>query len=875
MARKLLHLLFVLLISCAAQAEDLCVATYNVRYKNTSDNTAGNGWDARKAYLIGLINFQQPDLLGVQEAMHVQMTDMANGLSGYTYIGVGRNDGATSGEYSAIFYRKERMMLVDWGSFWLSDTPNKPSKGFPSAGGSTTYYRICTWGKFYDKVSCSLVYHFNTHLDLDETNRQQSYYLIKSKIEEIVGNKADPVIVTGDLNAVQTSDSYKLFYNSGFLYDSYNRAKQKFITEGTCDGFNADNIQILSSGEMRRIDHIFVTKAFNVEHYGVLNPCYYSTSGTSTYQKRRYSDHDCVIAKVSFRTILPADFEATPPPFANGAYQISTAQQLQAFSCIVNGKSGFEQESSAKAVLTADIDMSGVTGWEPIGTSSLPYEGTFDGQGHAIENLTINTGNSYSGLFGKTSGAIIKNFRLSGMLTVAEETLEHGIVGYAENTTIQDVHSALNITTDAANGETKHIGGVAGTIASISKLNRCSFAGTLTDAGTNTVGGIAGYADQSNNNINYCINYGTVHTDGDESYAGGILGYTNYSGFRIQSCANIGDVSGNAAFAGQIIGRQAKTMTAPPSNLYYMSDGIAPFGSATNATSATGAASATPEDVACGKLTAALNAGKAESNMIFFQNLNAGEQTDAYPVIGGQPEHKAVFVGTLGTKKYDGDSKDYNFYVNRDGLLAELPLDNGFSTPVAFTAVHASYRNEQSAEWGTICLPFVVESTDNIQFYEVVPELTDGSLLAVAPSAMLEANTPALYKLSGGQFEVEASNVAVAIPPSPMAVSANNFTLLGAYDTQHATEGYVLSGDAFQYVSDDIVTNPFEALLTSNGAVPQVTTLHICDATGLVTIEHATPSSSQTAYDLAGRKVAGNHLKKGIYIINSQKYIRK
>ena len=515
MARKLLHLLFVLLISCAAQAEDLCVATYNVRYKNTSDNTAGNGWDARKAYLIGLINFQQPDLLGVQEAMHVQMTDMANGLSGYAYIGVGRNDGATSGEYSAIFYRKERMMLVDWGSFWLSDTPNKPSKGFPSAGGSTTYYRICTWGKFYDKVSCSLVYHFNTHLDLDETNRQQSYYLIKSKIEEIVGNKADPVIVTGDLNAVQTSDSYKLFYNSGFLYDSYNRAKQKFITEGTCDGFNADNIQILSSGEMRRIDHIFVTKAFNVEHYGVLNPCYYSTSGTSTYQKRRYSDHDCVIAKVSFRTILPADFEATPPPFANGAYQISTAQQLQAFSCIVNGKSGFEQESSAKAVLTADIDMSGVTGWEPIGTSSLPYEGTFDGQGHAIENLTINTGNSYSGLFGKTSGAIIKNFRLSGMLTVAEETLEHGIVGYAENTTIQDVHSALNITTDAANGETKHIGGVAGTIASISKLNRCSFAGTLTDAGTNTVGGIAGYADQSNNNINYCINYGTVHTDGD------------------------------------------------------------------------------------------------------------------------------------------------------------------------------------------------------------------------------------------------------------------------------------------------------------------------------------------------------------------------
>ena len=161
--------------------------------------------------------------------------------------------------------------------------------------------------------------------------------------------------------------------------------------------------------------------------------------------------------------------------------------------------------------------------WQPIGTSSTPYTGSFDGQGHSVQNLVIKTNKSYSGMFGNTSGATIKDFHVSGTLTVGEGSMEHGIVGYAANTKITDVHSTLNITSGKANNDTRHIGGIAGSLASGSSISRCSYAGTLTDAGTNTIGGIVGYADGSNNIITHSLNSGKVQTKGNETCTGGIL----------------------------------------------------------------------------------------------------------------------------------------------------------------------------------------------------------------------------------------------------------------------------------------------------------------------------------------------------------------
>ena len=640
MRNKLLYLILMLFVPCtmfnigSLMAQEITVCSYNLRYKNTNDTNAGNGWNTRRNYLAKLVSFQQPDLLGVQEAVNSQMNDMASRLDGYAYVGVGRDNGATSGEYSAIFYRKETMVLLDNGDFWLSDTPYKASKGFPSQGGSTTYNRICSWGKFFHKPTGTVIFHFNTHMDLDETNRQQSYYLIKQKIQEIASTTS-PVIISGDYNAVQTGDAYKLFYNSGFLYDCFERAKQKFITNGTCPGFDANNYSTVS-GDYRRIDHIFVTRtAFNIEHYGVLNSCYYSEDGSADYHVRAFSDHSPVLVKLTLKKPEMAELPTTPPPLVNGVYQLSTPEELQTFSYIVNGIAGFSKNPAAKAVLLNDIDLKGKTTWSPIGNSSSPFTGTFDGQGHSITNVAVKTNKSYSGLFGNTSGATIKDFYVDGTLVVAEGSSEHGAVGYASNTTITDVHSALNITTNKANDETRHIGGIAGSMASGSNISRCSYAGTLTDAGTNTIGGIVGYADGSNNIISHALNSGRIQAKGSTTLAGGILGYVNYANFNISHCLNVGNVTGAKDYAGQIVGRQVKAMTTLPTDLYYLETGtLDPFGTGTEAASIAGATAVNEEQLASGEVCYNLNGDQSE--IIWYQTLpgsDATVQADAYPVL--------------------------------------------------------------------------------------------------------------------------------------------------------------------------------------------------------------------------------------------------
>ena len=570
MKHKLLWLTCLLAAFLQAQAQELTVCTYNVRYDNNGDVTAGNGWTSRRTYLINFMNFQQPDLLGVQEALVGQVKDMANGLNGYGYIGVGRTDGAESGEYSAIYYRKERMVLLDWGYFWLSDTPYKPSKGFPDEGGSTSFYRIATWGKFFDRVTGTPIWHFNTHFDLDETNRQQSYYLMKQVIEEKASRTA-PVIVTGDFNAEQTSGAYSLFSNSGFLYDCYSRTKQRFMNDGTSGGFNANVVEYLSNGELRRIDHIFVTRAWNVDHYGVLNPCYYATNGTATYHERKYSDHNAVVAKISLRYPENGELDTSLPPVSDGIYQISTAGELQAFSRIVNGLGGYEQDVKAKAALTGDIDLADMTDWKPIGTAAKPFQGSFDGQGHAVRNLSLSTHDSRSGFFGSTSGATIQNFSIDGNLTFQDGT-GCGVVGWTEGSTVRQVHSSLNI---AVPGMSSHVGGVIGSMRTGTKAIACSFNGTITETGgsTDCIGGIAGYTNE-NCLVENCANYGSVSFTAAGAYAGGIIGYVNNNSFAgVKNCLNVGPVrvaSGTSTYGGAIGGRLRNFNSTVFQNNYWL-----------------------------------------------------------------------------------------------------------------------------------------------------------------------------------------------------------------------------------------------------------------------------------------------------------------
>ena len=141
--KRLLTLALFAVLLLPAVAQELTVATYNIRNANKGDAERGNGWERRCPWVCGLIEFQGFDIFGSQEVLDGQLHDMLAQLPDYAYIGVGRDDGKAKGEYSPIFYKKERFRLLDEGHFWLSEVTDRPNKGWDAA-----LPRICTWGHF-------------------------------------------------------------------------------------------------------------------------------------------------------------------------------------------------------------------------------------------------------------------------------------------------------------------------------------------------------------------------------------------------------------------------------------------------------------------------------------------------------------------------------------------------------------------------------------------------------------------------------------------------------------------------------------------------------------------------------------------------------
>ncbi|MFT4072156.1 MAG: endonuclease/exonuclease/phosphatase family protein [Dysgonamonadaceae bacterium] len=268
---KRFSLLLFGFISCLQLilAQNITVATYNVRYDNEEDARRGDGWKNRCPVQVKMILFNDIDILGTQEVLNNQLLDLQKGLPEYEYIGVGRDDGKTKGEYAPIFYKKSKFRLLDSGHFWLSE-----HEGYPNKGWDAVLPRICTWGKFEVKESGKELWFFNLHMDHVGTEaRSQSAKLVLKKIKEMCNNA--PVILTGDFNVDQTSESYRLLAESGVLFDSYNVTKLRYATNGTFNAWSTSNFT------ESRIDHIFVSKNLTVERYGILTDTYRSAGENS------------------------------------------------------------------------------------------------------------------------------------------------------------------------------------------------------------------------------------------------------------------------------------------------------------------------------------------------------------------------------------------------------------------------------------------------------------------------------------------------------------------------------------------------------------------------------------------------------------------
>ena len=268
-----------LLLGSAVFAQELHIGTYNLRNDNKEDSLKGNGWGQRYPVICKIVQFNDLDVFGTQEGKHNMLQNMVDSLPGYQYIGIGRDDGKTKGEYSAIFYKTTRFKILKQGNFWLSTITDRPNKGWDAV-----LPRICTWAQFQDIKTGFKFYFFNLHMDhVGVVARKESAHLVLQKIKEMAANSA--TIFTGDFNVDQHNESYKEVLSTGVLQDCYNLAPVKLATNGTFNAFN------LNTKTDSRIDHIFVTKQFNVKRYAIL---------TNSYEGKAPSDHYPVVAIMNY-----------------------------------------------------------------------------------------------------------------------------------------------------------------------------------------------------------------------------------------------------------------------------------------------------------------------------------------------------------------------------------------------------------------------------------------------------------------------------------------------------------------------------------------------------------------------------------------------
>ena len=289
MKTSFLSFLLLALATLCATAQELTVGTYNIRNRNDGDSIRGEVWTRRCRVMCDMLNWESPDVFGTQEVLQRQLLDMLQNLDGYGYIGVARDDGKQDGEYSAIFYKKDRVRLLDSGNFWLNETPDRPAPGWDAA-----CIRICTWGRFLDLRSNKEFLFLNLHMDhVGKVARREAAKLVSQRIQQMAEGKRLTVL-TGDFNVDQHDEVFTIFTRSGLLKDCYEATRLRFAENGTFNSFSTRNYTT------SRIDHIFVSAAADVDAYAIRTDCYWTPAPDGKYTPRTPSDHYPVFTRIRF-----------------------------------------------------------------------------------------------------------------------------------------------------------------------------------------------------------------------------------------------------------------------------------------------------------------------------------------------------------------------------------------------------------------------------------------------------------------------------------------------------------------------------------------------------------------------------------------------
>lgn len=274
--KRLIYLLAAVAFTACGSATSLSVMTFNMRYDNPEDGQ--NNWRFRRERIAGVIKAQEVDVLGTQELLSNQFDDLSGLLTGYQGVGVGRLDGAESGEYCAVFFRKDRFTLLDSGMFWLSETPEVVG----SLGWDGACERIATWVVLRDRDGRELFF-IDTHLDhVGQVARDEGVSLLMKRIETLSGGR--PVILTGDFNSEPGSSVVAHVQKDGVLRDAKAIAAQRSGTDWSFSDFGQ-----IPEAERPLLDYIFVSGDVEALRYEVL---------PDTFDGGYVSDHAPVMAVV-------------------------------------------------------------------------------------------------------------------------------------------------------------------------------------------------------------------------------------------------------------------------------------------------------------------------------------------------------------------------------------------------------------------------------------------------------------------------------------------------------------------------------------------------------------------------------------------------
>jgi len=265
-----------------AKTEKLRILTSNVRLLTKADGPL-NLWQDRRDPLCAYIKQVAPDIFGMQEVTKPQLDDAQKRLPGYSYVGVGRDDGHEKGEYSPVWYRSDKFNLIDKGWFWLSETPDVPSFGWHAA-----CRRIASWAVLEDKKTKARFFFCNTHFDhISVQARMESAKLCKDKFKSIAGEL--PTFFTADFNTNEAEATYSLLCNYAYPYsDAWHVAKKREGGPATFNGWGKT-----PNTAKAKIDFIFLSPRIKVKRAVIHD----SAIGGGKY----LSDHNVHWADVSWK----------------------------------------------------------------------------------------------------------------------------------------------------------------------------------------------------------------------------------------------------------------------------------------------------------------------------------------------------------------------------------------------------------------------------------------------------------------------------------------------------------------------------------------------------------------------------------------------